>query len=290
MSTNAPTFIGSPAEFERAISVGGDNPTIETEFLDFKGNVERIEASKEGHPGKVDRVELACDIVQFANSWGGTLVFGVREGFDRRNHRTYAATYEPDFKVEPVKTAIKAAIKAHVVPGNIRATTRDFVVADDRPIVVVNVRPSPTTVTVWNEPRMLFPYRVSNGKEYMDPIEAQRRISTHERAIELRWRELIDNLNGSPLYVDWFPTIYGKDGSRVPMRPGFRVMKLVPGGIELQAFLKGNPLGNVVIPHAVVGAVWQIERGAGMVANVEIQAGPDRWLVIPRGDGPLWKV
>lgn len=74
-NSTVPQFIGSAADFDKLVKPG---VTVESDTLEFKLDLGGWGSSKDVR-GK-SKLEFARDVAQFANAFGGCLVFGVEDG------------------------------------------------------------------------------------------------------------------------------------------------------------------------------------------------------------------
>ena len=71
-----PHFIGDADSFARLVHL---DQTAESIFLDFKQDLPGGWKARESLPLTEARLEQARDVAQFANTYGGALLLGVRE-------------------------------------------------------------------------------------------------------------------------------------------------------------------------------------------------------------------
>lgn len=104
-----PSFIRSTRDFREVVSVGGVDASAETDVLEFKADLRMLK-------GKVDRLELARDVVQFANVHGGCLIFGVKEKKEPETGRVVASSVCGVSDADRVRESVVDAINRHAVP------------------------------------------------------------------------------------------------------------------------------------------------------------------------------
>jgi hypothetical protein len=162
----------SRTDFDRAIKLG---ETTESIVLDFKMTLDSREPNWQQ--------EVSRDVAQFANTWGGCLVFGVTERFDAvKNVKVAeAAVGVPD--ADKVREWIETAIQNYLVPSTL---TRDVVplVLSAATVVAVKIEPSRHLVYVWDRQTHTIEClrRTSHGKTYMNPDEMERHMAASLRA------------------------------------------------------------------------------------------------------------
>ena len=133
--------------------------------------------------------ELCRDICQFANTFGGTLLFGVEEG--QVDGRSVAIEYHRVDDIATVQQWILQAVRKYVVPATIRLEFRSLAVKDGE-ILAVNVPPSENLITLWDQENGTIESlrRTDHGKEYMNPDELQRHLMDTGRRGMLALRRL----------------------------------------------------------------------------------------------------
>lgn len=275
-----PNFIRSAAEFRAELCVGGDDPSTESEVLDFKAGLRRPE-------GKVDLLELSRDISQFSDTHGGCLLFGVKEKKDPDTGRVAATSVCGIKDAGKVRRSITDAVNRYLVPSTIVYDVADFRV-EDNTVIAVNITASIPAVVVWDEPRMEALYRTSFGKRYMNPDDVQRHMANTTRELELRWRQIAATTE--KLQVHRYPTIYGVNGQPIARRPGFLFEGFTNGGILLGLYIKWEErYRGVDVPFASMTAVWENSSGdVSMLVDADVHSittGPT--ILAPRGAGSL---
>ncbi len=140
-------------DLERALAGSGERHSLE-----FKVKVEQK---------KPDYLqELARDLAQFANGWGGSLVVGVSDD------RTIVGVTNP----AQIRDWIQEAIRNHLVPSTFLPAVEQIDVGGKQ-IVVANVEPSIGLIAVWDRNRAIeYPYRKDHKKAYLTPDEVQTMI------------------------------------------------------------------------------------------------------------------
>ncbi len=175
-----------------------DGGQLETQYLELKSAApsgegkastteqanRHIKAERERHA----KLELARDIVQFANSDGGTLVIGIDDGGQVRGvggPRDVGSLLKRISSVLDTWTEPRPRVEMEVVEY------------DGRKVVSVNVWPSATLICVYKRspdksgPTPLeFPVRVRNSKRSMFPDQVVRSLADSDRASRLRLDEL----------------------------------------------------------------------------------------------------
>ena len=142
------------------------NTTHESETLDFKARVNRLD------DGKIDLVSVATPVAAFANRLGGTILFGASQqgsgpllGFAPHSVEDVAATLG----------ACDAAIKERCVPCPQWSST--VIACDGGSVVALNVEPHPSALVAvrvsgdkakgYGGDAFVFPLRVGTQTNYL---------------------------------------------------------------------------------------------------------------------------
>lgn len=169
------------ANFFTRIQIGS---TAENKWLEFK-----TAYSKE------DPLELARDIAQFANTEGGTLLFGVSEEKDSTGKLNVAKEFVGVSDVDRLKQAIEQAIQNHITPSTFRPVSETIKCQDSKVVVALNVPPSRHVIYVCKREdqgheksqKHLIEclHRTNHGKDWMNPDELERHLMNGSRAAKL---------------------------------------------------------------------------------------------------------
>lgn len=132
---------------------------IENLYLEFKGDLEKKDNAK---------TESALDIAAFANQWGVTIVFGVREkGAD------YEIIGVADF--DKTREHIEESRKGRVWPTPDIEINR--LVFGGKVVVAVNVSPDECLIAVQDGDALKYPFRTNKGRSYMRADQVIERIN-----------------------------------------------------------------------------------------------------------------
>jgi hypothetical protein len=136
----------------------------ETEVLDFKGG---------GYTGANAGTEVARDVAQFANRFGGSIILGAIEENDR------LVRYEPVPDISGEEKRIGDAGFANLAPRAQFSTRR--IRSGNGELLVVNVPPFPGVVGVHIHDKWQFPVRQQNRKKMVDFDEVERMWGSDRR-------------------------------------------------------------------------------------------------------------
>ncbi len=184
--------IRTPEELAARVVLG---TTVEDETLEFKAEI--AFRAKQGNLAlrKTQACETARDIVNLANSHGGTVLVGVAESEAGAgsSYRT-AARYVPVEDAEALRAWLDSAPRQFMVPSTLNFTVTPIPLSGGGVVLAVNVPPYENGVAaIWHAGESNFveyPYRTSFGKAYMTPDAVQERLMDRTRAMELRLRRL----------------------------------------------------------------------------------------------------
>jgi hypothetical protein len=164
--------------------------TKENKYLEFK-------IAQEAQSGHL--IELARDIAQFANSDGGTLLFGVREERDPTGTFNVAKEIVGVPDVEVLRQKIEQAIQNHITPSTFRPTSETIPCSNGKVVVALNVPPSRYLIYVCKREDQGFTrtqkhmieclHRTNHGKDWMNPDEIERHLMNGSRAAKLSFWE-----------------------------------------------------------------------------------------------------
>jgi Putative DNA-binding domain len=150
----------------------------ENDWLEFKGPVP--------YPGKSDRedrAECACDVAQFTNAYGGSLIIGADE--QERVFQGFAPVKYP----EQLRTWISDVVTGQLRP--VPAFDLQLISVDaTTTCLVVNVDPHPTLVARYSEKRYQFVLRAGTSKRYLEMGEIEARMQGTERLMRYRLEKI----------------------------------------------------------------------------------------------------
>lgn len=189
--------INTREKFEHRVRLGSSTPAHEDMRLEFKGMPHHKEQDQRQR--QKEQREVARDITQFANSEGGTVLYGVNERKDPRTGAVTADGLVPIPSIEDARDWIVKAISRYVYPKTPLAKVEPLHVSGGT-VIAVNTGPSIGLQGVWDSgvptQGMEFLYRNNNKKEQMTMDEVALRMSSNTaRAMRLRFLEFEEKFN-----------------------------------------------------------------------------------------------
>ena len=177
MTAMKPTYLHDSTGFELLVHLG---TTTEGLCLDFKGQA-NLGADK-------DKLELARDIAQLANSSGGVVLIGVQEKLLPNGIKVADHVVNVD-KADVLIQQAEQVIGNYLVPSTLSRSMEPIVLRDGKTVVAINVQPSRHLVYVCErvkqQHRIECLVRTSHGKEWMNPDEMERHMMNASRAARL---------------------------------------------------------------------------------------------------------
>lgn len=175
--------IRTDAELRAAVTL---HETTEGLYLDFKCRLPK-DAAKEAKV-KV-AMNAALDVAAFANTWGGTLLIGIKEeeiNGVRIAGEVIGCHFEGDRKW------VEQVIRDRLVPPDVGLECVQLNL-DGKMVMAVNVAPDDRLIAVWDRVRATyFPIRNNQGNAYMSPSEIVERASISARAGEIKLRRAVE--------------------------------------------------------------------------------------------------
>lgn len=250
------------------------NFTEESITLDFKQeiNFSIVKEKKKKDPAE----ELALDICQFANSWGGVLLIGISEIEDQERKRKIANQFIGVSEYEKTSRFINNSVLPLIHPKDINIDLVCIETPENIQLISMNIFPlirGVACVCSQSPPySSKYPYRTHYGKRYLHPLEVQKRMSDTHRIIPIKLQELMDSTHDVELY----PTIL-KD----PIDKSSRVDSKFPNIIlkeVLNSEYRLNINGvDINIPFSLTRDVWMTEKNRiGIILHVGLSISPDR--------------
>lgn len=164
--------------------------TQESVHLEFKA---KVDATVDARARRDVARELARDICQFANGDGGVLLIGVAESRGDGAFQTAAGFCSVE-DGDRLKAWFEQTVRYYLSPSDLSFDAIVINSPDDATkLLAVNVPPYEGLAAVWHsgEAPLEYPWRTSLGKRYLNPMEAQERMTNRTRAIEIRARRVL---------------------------------------------------------------------------------------------------
>lgn len=266
-------YISSFTDFNRLVVIGSTTESID---LDFKLELEIENISKKDKPKKAE--ELASDICQFANSFGGVLIIGIEERKDELSGKKVAASIPGIDNSEEISRFINDSVLPLIHPKNISIDLVCFNAKTNNhnQIVAINVLPIVVGVAcVCSEAppySAKYPYRTHYGKRYLHPTEVEKRMADSYRIIPIKLEEIACSTRNVSLYpslskepLDKVNRIDSKEDNIVLMEILKYEYKLNINGIDMN------------IPFSLTKDVWMTEKQTiGILLTTRLIISPDR--------------
>jgi hypothetical protein len=190
------------------------------------------------YPGKSDRedrAECACDVAQFTNASGGSLVIGA----DERDHvfQGFASVRNP----EQLRGWINDVVTGQLRPVPV-FDVQLISVDSATSCLVVNVAPHPTLIARYSEKRYQFVVRTGTSKRYLEMDEIEARMQGTERLMRHRLEKIPPRAS------------VGLDANiRDVGHNGWRILGVDDDVVRFEKF---PFIDELIVPLAYVGAVY----------------------------------
>ncbi len=223
-------------------------------MLEFKCKIDGWDGNK---VATANQKEICRDLAQFANTFGGCILVGVKEELDPILGIKVASGLESVNQPERLKAYIERMIANYSVPSTFSHTVVPIAV-DGFNILAINVPPSRHLVSVWDRNAGTVEYlrRTSHGKEYMNPDEVERYLMDGSRAAKLalnaaREQATSDKVDAGGAWKE------GPHGGFARQGLEFALGQLTDHWFELISSAPNtNSQWPVTIPYGVVREAW----------------------------------
>lgn len=190
--------IRSNAELQRELKLGTTHEGMHLEFkTDSFGKISKIAKKSVRDEKKADLArETARDIIQFANSLGGTLLYGVEEGDDKTAWKVatgVSGVESPDTFMQFLDHSVRPLIQ----PSSYSFTAEPLSWTDGSSVVAVDAPPLATGIgSIWwhNDRGIEFYHRTCHGKKAMHPSDVEAHLMDISRRTYLLVLELLGTL------------------------------------------------------------------------------------------------
>lgn len=269
----------TPKDFEDRVRLGTSDPAHEDMGLEFKGKCHYDE--KDLKKRDAEQREAARDITQFANTEGGTVIYGVDEHKDKQSKKVTARGLLPTPDVDRAIEWLVKGFARYIYPLSPIPTVTPITVGETT-VIAVNTEPSIPLQGVWNATRrtdgMEFLFRNNNKKEQMNMEQVMIRMnSTPSRAMQLRFLEMERHYK-----------LFDGNSIRIHQRPvEVTLQNFVPGSVDadlsavrlkgagdwaLKADLVHESPMPFEIPYDWIRSVWWGNNGHGATTlNIHIR-------------------
>ena len=178
-----PVYIYSKLDIYKNISL---NCTQETIFLEFKKEINL----KNRHLKKALAEEFACDICQFANTLGGTILIGIEEGNGRIPGLSVATSFVNVDNIEQIRVFLNDKVPNNFYPSCIKFDIVPIEIENNICLLAINIYPLPNNIACVFSPSssdyLRYPFRTEFGKKYMRPYEVEERMNNRNRSLYLQ--------------------------------------------------------------------------------------------------------
>ncbi len=249
-----PRYIKNSIDLAQSVQLG---ITTESIYMDFKLNIDL--GSKSPKKKQELAEELALDICQFANTWGGVLLLGVKEAEDDIDGKKVAAEFSGVHNFEELSRFVNDSVLPLIYPREINIDLICLKTPKRTQVVAINVSPLSVGVSCVCTPSPpyspKYPYRTHYGKRYLHPIEVEKRMSDSNRSIPIKLEDLCARTGEVTLY----PKIEKETIDR-PERWDYQETNILLKNISSYEFsLKISGI-DVNIPYSLVRDVWFTEK------------------------------
>lgn len=264
-----PVYLYSTQDVSENISL---NCTQETLFVEFKKEVNLKNRQLKNALAE----ELACDICQFANTLGGTILIGVEEGEGSISGLSVAKRFVNVDNIEQIRVFLNDKVRNNYYPSSIKFDIVAIEVENDICLLAINVSPLPNSMACVFSPSssdyLRYPFRTEFGKKYMRPFEVEARMNNRNRSLYLQllnlWQADMEVQILSPIIKEEKSSTLQWDHRDI----NIVILELFENEFQLRVI---NQLIN--IPYSLLQDVWTTHDGKiGIILNAQIVISSDR--------------
>jgi hypothetical protein len=257
-----PIFFTSEDDVKKHIIL---QKTQESIIWDFKREINLADKKKLVNLAS----EIACDICQFANAWGGSILVGIEESKGKLSGLNVAKDFVGIDNCELVKQFLNDRVRNCIHPIDVQFET-STIKLKDKTLLAINVKALPNTLACVSSPANIeylrFPYRTEYGKKYFRGLEIEVRMNNNYRRIFLRLNEIWDRNKDvvllSPLIKEDIDPKLTWDNRDINIT--------ISDFFENEFQLKVNDL-FMNIPYGLVRELWNtIDNKIGLILNASI--------------------
>lgn len=189
MERMKPVYFYSIQEISKNIVLKNTQETI---FLEFKQAINL----ENKHLKTRLAEELACDICQFANTLGGSILIGVKEGKGKISGLSVATCFVNVSNLEEVRIFINDKVRNFYYPSSMNYDIVAIEIKHNISLLAINIYPLTNNVACVFSPSspdyLRYPFRTEFGKKYMRPYEVEEKMNNRTRGLYLQllniWR------------------------------------------------------------------------------------------------------
>ncbi len=275
----------------RAVVVVGHS--VENEVLDFK---EEIVLKQHATPAKkaTSAKDLATDIVAMANTYGGVILVGVKEGDVATGTYRVADGLVSVEHGEDIKEWLDNAVRSQISPRSLPYSVQPILLTTGETVVAINIPAYEHLASIWSPagPSIRYPYRTTHGNRYFFPSEVEERILSNTRRVEIFLQNHVGDKNvhvtlGSYLCFerpeseeerqDRLRLLQAQRRRLVPQETHHQIIyeqrineEATIGGLEKEFFTLSILARKVAVPYGAVREIWM-----GMRQRIHVVLEPD---------------
>lgn len=248
------------------------NSSHENIFLEFKKEINFENKKSRGDLAE----EFACDICQFANSFGGVILIGVVESEGTVSGLSVATGFFSVGNSRDIKTFINDKVRNYYYPTSIRYDIVTIKMSHENNLMAINIYPLSDTLAGVSSPAspeyIKYPFRTALGKKYMRPYEIEERMYNRNRSIFLR----LSNIWKKEKVVQVLSPVIKEAKSPTTLWDNRDLNIFISDILEYEFQLKINDQ-TINIPYGLLREVWNtFDDKIGIIIDAQIIISSDR--------------
>jgi hypothetical protein len=270
-----PSYVRDATDLARLVRLG---TTYETLVLEFKTDFPNGWTSPKSEPKRGAQKELCRDVAQFANTFGGCILYGVAE--QEVDGSRVASSFAPIADFDDRRDWLQQTLRNFLVPSTLTVQLERVDIPGGC-LMAVNVPPSLHLVSLWDQQTGTIEclYRTNHGKAYMNPDEAEQHLMNGSRAAGIAFAEAIQECGGmtNGLDVSIASGVVVRERNpqgALELRPlphSGRLVGFHPKQITLKIAIGDENCPALNIPMGLVRAAWPVKTGElGVMLDVKI--------------------
>lgn len=272
-----PGFIETADDFYRTVRIGETQESLTLEFKkDLNGYLAR------GKDARNHQKELCRDLSQFANSYGGCLLIGVKEGHDGTKRVATGIHSIDDF--DGRRQWIEQSRQNFLIPATMCLQIHSISLAEGQ-IIAINVVAHQHLVWIWDRDgnTMECVRRTTHGKENLNPDEVEAHLMDSSRSCKLAFLRVVTAATGESIDLVsgvWMVSSGGAVGSASLLQMQAEVNLIGSGEHEFELGISSSFLNGTVpvrLPYGLIKEVWVTSGGKiGLMLEVRLVTGQSR--------------
>lgn len=276
-----PVVFKTSDDVEKHIKIGS---TKESLYLEFKKEI------LINHANKHLASEIASDICQFANSFGGSIIIGIKESNNQNEFKT-AEGYINVTNVDEIRQYLNDVVATLVYPTTAKLfECEPITMQTSETLFTINIKPieyGAASISSKSEPEVIkYPYRTDYGKKYMNPDQVMERIMNSNRSIVIRLNRLKNTCINDSMgtIIDLLSPIYDMDDGSRKITNDFDVYLVDIRESEFKMKFSDKKCGvtngiTLTVPYSLIDHLWQTDQNKiGMVLSVNILINRERGI------------